>query len=94
VTGPTQIVISTPKSVTISLAIPGIGFLRGENVSFKRSRKLAKSADGIELKIALLVPAGDDFPVGVDFAPRVLGILKPESTEGRTNRWIKMSTRL
>jgi hypothetical protein len=94
VTGPTQIVITTPKEIVISLAIPGLGFLRGEKVSLERSRKLEKTADGIELKIELLVPARDDFPVRVDFAPRVLGILKPESTEGQTNRWIKMSTKL
>lgn len=94
VTGPTQIVITTPKDVTISLAIPGLGFGRGEKVSFERSRKLKTTADGIELKIALFVPASDDFPVEVDFAPRVLGILKPESTQGQTNRWIKMSTSL
>jgi hypothetical protein len=94
VTGPTQIVITTPKTVTISLAIPGLGFGRGERVRFERSGKLERTNDGIELKIAVLVPAKNDFPVTVDFAPRLLGILKPESADGRANDWINLATKL
>jgi hypothetical protein len=94
VTGPTQIVVTAPSSVKLALAIPGLGFLRGEKVSFRRSRKLKQTRDGIELKIAVLVPASDDVPVRIDFAPRVLGILKPESADGQANRWIELSTKL
>ena len=94
VTGPTQIVITTPQDVTISLAIPGLGFGRGERVTFQRSKKLKSTNEGIELKIAVFVPAKKDFEVTVDFAPRVVGILKPRSADGRSNDWIDLSTKL
>lgn len=94
VTGPTQIAVTAPQSVKLALAIPGLGFLRGEKVTFERSAKLEKTADGIELNIAVYVPARDNFDVEVDFAPRILGILKPEKADGRTNDWIKLKTRL
>jgi hypothetical protein len=94
VTGPTQIVVTTPNDVTISLAVPGLGFLHGEQVRFERSRKLDERPDGIELKIALLVPASEDFPVRVDFAPRVVGMLHPQSADGRANDWIQFQTKL
>ncbi|HEX5500810.1 MAG TPA: hypothetical protein VFX03_16355, partial [Thermomicrobiales bacterium] len=94
VTGPTRIVVTTPKDIAISLAIPGLGFLRGEQVRFQRSRRLKRTADGIELKIKVLVPAREKVPVEVDFAPRILGILKPERADGHTNHWITLSTKL
>lgn len=92
VTGPNEIVVTTPPGVQAVLSISDLGFGRGERVSFKTSSDLAITGDGVEIEIAVLVPATKDLPVEVHFAPRVVGLLWPDTASGRTNQWIVLST--
>lgn len=89
VTGPTQVVITVPDGVS-TLGIPDLGFLRGEVLTFKHSSDLQVTPDGIQMQIAVYVPAGASLPVKVDFAPRILGILWPSSAIGTSNQWITL----
>jgi hypothetical protein len=89
VTGPTQIVVSTPAGVDAFLIASTLGFGRGEIVEFEQSRRLKVSDGGIELQIEVFVPATDDeLPVLVEFVPRLLDILSPVSSQGTANDWI------
>jgi len=89
VTGPTQIVVSTPADVDAVLIVSTLGFGRGEIVEFEQSKRLKVSDEGIELQIQVFVPATDDqMPVLVEFAPRLVGILAPVASQGAANDWI------
>ena len=90
VNGPTEIVITTPVDVDITLATPGVGFGYGENVTFEESPALEKTDKGIDLRIEVYVPAQDDIRVLVQFAPRVVGILNPRNARGEANDWIRL----
>ena len=90
VNGRTEIVITTPVDVDITLATPSAGFGHGENVTFKKSSALEKTDKGIDLRIEVHVPAQDDIRVRVQFAPRVVGILNPRNARGEANEWIKL----
>ena len=95
VTGPTEVVVTVPVGVSASLLLPDLGFGRGEVVSFAQSAALVRNANGIQVKVDVRVPAKDSsMPVRVEFAPRILGILKPASAEGTANRWVSLTTRL
>ena len=89
VTGPTQIVVSTPADVDAVLIASTLGFGYGEIVVFEESRRLKVGDDGIDLQIQVFVPATDDqMPVLVEFAPRLLDILAPVAMQGTANDWI------
>ncbi len=89
VTGPTEIVVSTPPGVDAALIASTLGFGQGEVVTFEQSQSLKVRAEGIDLRIRVLVPAtGEELPVLVEFAPRVLGVLTPVTAQGTTNDWI------
>ena len=91
VTGPTQIVVTTPRDAHAVLILSTPGFGRGEVVRFEQSPSLKLGADGIDLRIEVFVPATDDaLPVLVEFAPRILGILAPVAAEGTANDWISV----
>ncbi len=90
VNGPTEIVITTPVEVGASMAAPGVGFGYGEKVMFEESPALEITPDGIEVRIKVQVPARDDIPVRVEFAPRVVGVLAPDRAEGTANEWISL----
>ena len=92
VTAPTEIVVTVPRGVKAHLVLAGPGFGRGERVRFETSRKLKQTRTGTDVAVAVMVPAQDDLPIGVEFAPRILGILNPDRAEGATNRWIKLKT--
>jgi hypothetical protein len=95
VTGPNQIVITVPEGVHAKLVASTLGFGFGEVVTFEESRRLRATARGIELKVAVYVPATDDaMPVLVEFAPRIVGILQPASAEGTANAWVTLRTSL
>src|SRR3954463_8012586 len=51
VTGPTQIVITTPPGVPASLVLGGIGFGRGEKVSFGQSDQLLKVGSVVDVEV-------------------------------------------
>ena len=53
-------------------AIAGVGFGRGERVTFAHSPRLQRTAAGIEVAVAVFVPARADFAVTIDFAPQLL----------------------
>ncbi len=91
--GPVEYVVTVPEDVRAHLILIGVGFGRGERCRFETSRKLRKTDEGIELKIAVTVPAKTDLPLALEFAPRVLGLLWPESAEGRSNEKVVMRTR-
>src|SRR5688572_20747812 len=57
VTGPNQVVVTTPPAVKALLSINDLGFGRGERVSFKTSSDLAITGDGVEIEISVLVPS-------------------------------------
>jgi hypothetical protein len=95
VTGPTQFVITTPVGVSEAVLLTSPGFGYGETVTFQESKALKVNHKGIELDIAVFLPATNSTtPVLVEFAPRVIGILSPVSAEGTTNSWIYLETRL
>jgi hypothetical protein len=94
VTGPNQIVVTVPNGVNAWLLLSDLGFGRGNTVSFAQSADLQKTDDGVQVRVDVYVPAKGSFPVRVDFAPRLLGILSPESTEGVTNSWFGLTTNL
>jgi hypothetical protein len=89
VTGPTQIVVTTPPDVDAVLIASTLGFGHGEVVAFEQSRSLKVSDEGTELRIQVFVPATDDqLPVLVEFSPRLIDILSPITSEGTANDWI------
>lgn len=91
VTGPTQIVVSVPVGVPADLILGDLGFGRGTEVSFREARNLRVLEHGIEVRVAVYVPAQDSsMPVAVEFAPRVLGILWPDRAEGTANEWVTL----
>jgi hypothetical protein len=90
VTGATEFVITTPRNVSVDLAVAGIGFGYGELVSFEQSKKLKVTPAGIELLIEVYLPASEDHPVAVEFAPHLVGILWPTRAEGVTNSTITL----
>jgi hypothetical protein len=94
VTGPTDITVTVPDGAKASLILAGLGFGRGEKVHFATSNELTKSDDHVDVKIEVLVPAKDDLPIGVEFAPRIIGILNPERAEGFANSAITLTTAL
>jgi hypothetical protein len=93
VTGPNEIVITTPPDVDSYLVLSTLGFGRGEIVRFETSPSLKRTASGVEVKVAVYVPATDSsMPVGVEFAPDVVGVLWPERVEGTANSWVVLRT--
>lgn len=91
-TGPTEYVVTLPRGVDGKLLLAGPGFLKGETLEFRHSRKLKKTKSGIEIKVAVRVPAKEDLPIGLEFAPRILGILNPDRAEGFANSWVSLRT--
>jgi hypothetical protein len=95
VTGPNEIIVTVPDTVSASAIPVPLGFGRGESVTVVHSPDLQATADGIEVTIDVYVPSSDDaMPVRVEFAPRVAGLLSPASAEGLANTWITLSTQL
>lgn len=94
VTGPTQIVVSVPVGVSTALLLAGPGFGRGEHLRFEESDRLQQSGSTVELEVAVHVPASEDLAIGVEFAPRVVGLLAPARAEGFANQWITLFTQL
>jgi hypothetical protein len=94
VKGPTEIVVSVPAGVNAALVLAGIGFGRGEQVRFEATDRLKQSASAVALEVAVYVPAKNNLAIGVEFAPRVVGILDPVRAEGFANQWITLATQL
>lgn len=92
-TGPTKIVVTVPKGVKTHLVLGGIGFGRGEKTTFKKSKRLKKKGGKIDVEIKAMMPAKNDLPVGLEFAPRLLGILNPDTAEGVANSWVTLKTK-
>jgi hypothetical protein len=95
VTGPNRIVVTVSMGVDTDLILEGPGFGKGENVTIARSNRLRVTDQGIELHVKVYVPAaGDQMPVRLEFAPRVVGLLSPASAAGRSNEGVVLRTRL
>lgn len=94
VKGPTQIVVRVPSGVSTALVLAGPGFGRGEKVRFEETDRLQRSDSAVDLEVAVYVPAKKDLAIGVEFAPRIVGILNPDQAEGFANQWITLATRL
>jgi len=93
ISGPTEFVITVPNGTDAFLVAAGVGFGYGEVVEFRESGSLKATPTGIELRVAVYVPATDkSTPVLVEFAPRIIGILDPASVEGAANAWISLRT--
>jgi hypothetical protein len=92
VTGPTQIVVTVPVGVDAWLVASDLGFGRGEVVTFAESSDLQRTATGVEVEVAVYVPATTAMPVRVEFAARLLGILAPAWAEGTANAWVSLKT--
>ena len=89
VTGPTQVVVTVPSGVDAWLVLADLGLGRGEEVSFEESDEIRETRQGVEVRVAVYVPATDDaMPVMVEVAPRLLGILWPDRAEGVANEWV------
>lgn len=94
VNGPTQIVVSVPVGVSTALVLAGPGFGRGEQLRFEETDRLKQSGSTVELEVAVLVPANEDLAIGVEFAPRIVGVLAPARAEGFANQWVTLFTQL
>jgi len=94
VTGPNQITVTVPSGVEARLVLADLGFGRGNTVTFAQSPDLKTTAKGIQVRVEVLVPATTSFPVRVEFAPRVLGLLSPASAEGTSNSRVTLTTTL
>jgi hypothetical protein len=94
VTGPTEIVVRVPVGVKTALILAGPGFGRGERLRFEKRRRLKRSAKGLQVQVAVYVPADRKLRIGVEFAPRLVGILNPVRAKGVTNEWIILTTHL
>ena len=93
VTGSTKLVITVPEGVKGHVILTDLGFLRGYNVVISQSSELEQTSKGVEVRIAVYVPARDSrMPVKVEFAPRLLGLLWTDSAEGTANQWITLDT--
>ena len=93
VTGATQIVVVVPSGVIVVLATPGPGFGYGEFVTFQTSPDLKATLLHVDVVVKVFVPSTDNaMPIRVYFAPRILGLLWPMSTEGNANSWITLSS--
>jgi hypothetical protein len=93
VTGPTQVVVTLPDGVDGALLVTDLGFGQGYEVAFAHSKGLKVTDQGIQVWIAIYVPATDSaMPVQVEFAPGVVGLLAPASAMGTANAWIKLKT--
>lgn len=93
VTGPNQIVVTTPPGIDSYLVLKTVGFGRGEEVTLKTSPRLKRTSQGIEVEVAVYVPAIDSsMPIGIEFAPNIIGLLAPARAEGTANEWIVLRT--
>lgn len=92
VTGPTQVVLTVPDGVFAQHLVSDLGFLRGVTVEIQRSPDLTVTSTGVEIRVAVYVPARSSLPIWVDVGVGVLGILRPESVQGTTNAWITLDT--
>ena len=87
VTETTEFLITVPTGVDTMLVAAGLGFGRGERVTFAESHALKVTAREIEVRVAVYVPATDSaMPVLVEFAPNIIGILNPVRAEGTANQ--------
>ena len=57
VTGPTEIVVTLPVGVDASIVLTDLGFGQGERITFGASRALRVTSEGIQVRIAVHVPA-------------------------------------
>ena len=93
VTGPNTIVIKTPPGVDSHLVLKTLRFGKGEIVRFETSPRLKVSEQGTEVQVAVYVPAIDSsMPIGIEFAPDLIGILLPARAEGTANSWVVLNT--
>jgi hypothetical protein len=93
VTGPTQVNITVPVGVNAKLVLADLGFGKGEVVTFTESSTLRKTVQGVEVIVAVYVPATDGaMPVRVEFAPRLVGLLAPTRAEGTANAWVSLKS--
>lgn len=95
VTGPNEIIIIVPDTVSAAAIEVPLGFGKGESVTIEHSRKLKETTDGIDVIVKAYVPAWDDtMPVIIEFAPNIVGLLGPTTAQGTANTWITLQTRL
>lgn len=96
VTGPTEVIVTVPVGVRADLILTDLGFGRGWEVTIEESPRLQKSRlHGIEVMVSVYVPTRtDDMAVRIEFAPRIVGILSPQSVEGTSNSWVHLKGRL
>ncbi len=94
VKGPTRVVITVPKGVSARLVVADPGFGKGTKVSFDKSKQLRTTKAGTEVHVWVYVPASENMPVRVEFAPHVVGVLDPATAEGTANKWIPLRTKL
>jgi hypothetical protein len=93
VTGPTKMIVTVPEGVKAHMILHDLGFLRGYDFKFQYSSELQRTDTGVEVRVEVYVPARDSkMPIKVEFSPRLLGLLAPESVEGTANQWITLET--
>lgn len=90
-TGPTRIDVTVPVGTSTATIISDVGFGHGYDIRFLESRALRRTANLLQVWVAVYVPASDrTLPIRVDFAPRIVGILAPASAEGTANSWVRL----
>jgi hypothetical protein len=94
VTGPNEIIVIIPDTLSGSVVAETQGFGKGEKVTIVQSPDLQVTKNGIEVEIKAFVPVnGVKMRVHVEFAPRVVGLLAPDRKKGFANDWIVLKTR-
>jgi hypothetical protein len=94
VTGPNEIIVIIPDTLSGSVVAETQGFGKGEKVTIVQSPDLQVTEQGIEVQIKVFVPVNDyKMRVHVEFAPRVVGLLAPDREKGLANDWIVLKTR-
>ena len=73
---------------------PGPGLAREKRSASKRRTGYSNRPPPSTLEVAVYVPAKEDLAIGVEFAPRVVGILSPARADGFANQWITLATQL
>jgi hypothetical protein len=90
VSGATEIAVTTPASIGALHLASTVDFGYGEVVTTAQSALLAVTAQGIEVRVGIHVPATDAVPVRVSFVPRGAGPPRSASAEGTANAWFEL----
>jgi hypothetical protein len=92
-TGPTAVVVSVPVGIEAEVLWTDPGFGYGETVTIVESSRLRASRGGLQIIVAVTVPASAKLPVLVEIVPESAGGVSASAT-GSTNGTVRTWTTL